>query len=147
MVLGRTRKVYEQSIQRYFFIDDRALIARIFPRAFMNTEPEGPAQYVESVAKGFQIWLYRARISRLRAVNACYVFLRIDDPRQLTDSILKRSDKGKPGKSQGRKAAGPRFLRDAMEDLPKGPRLPGYRILDSSHASATWQSRRHDDES
>jgi len=34
---------------------------------------------------------------------------------------------GKPGESQGRKATGPRFLREAMEDLPKDPRPPGCR--------------------
>jgi hypothetical protein len=125
VVLCRTRKVYEQSIQRYFFVEVRALIARIFPRAFMNTEPESPAQYVESVAKGLNTDLI---FWCSTAARTCYVFLRIDDVRRLTDSVFKRSEKGKPGKSQGRKAAGPRFLREAKEDLPKGPKIAGLPI-------------------
>ena len=36
-------------------------------------------------------------------------------------------DKGKPEKTQGRKATGPRFLRDAACDATKDPRSPGYR--------------------
>jgi hypothetical protein len=32
------------------------------------------------------------------------------------------SDKGKPDQSRGRKATDPRFLREAMEDLPKDPK-------------------------
>jgi hypothetical protein len=41
--------------------------------------------------------------------------------------ILVTSDKGKPSESWGRKATGPRFLREAMDDSPKDPktaRLP-----------------------
>jgi len=34
---------------------------------------------------------------------------------------------GKPEKIQGRKATGPRFLREAMDDIPKDPRSPGCR--------------------
>jgi len=37
------------------------------------------------------------------------------------------NDKAKPVKRRGRKATGPRFLREAMEDLPKEPRSPDYR--------------------
>ena len=125
VVLYRTRKVYEQSIRRYFFVEVGALIARIFPRTFINTEHGSAIQYVESVAKGLDTDLIFLCST---AAKTCYVFLRIDDARQLTDSVLKRSDKGKPGKSQGRKAAGPRFLREAKEDLPKGPKIAGLPI-------------------
>ena len=45
------------------------------------------------------------------------------------------SDKGKPDESQGRKATGPRFLRNAMDDLPKDPRSPSRR--DSSFMNQT----------
>ena len=31
----------------------------------------------------------------------------------------------KPDESQGRKATGPRFLREAMEGLPKDPKIAG----------------------
>ena len=34
-------------------------------------------------------------------------------------------EKGNPGESQGRKAAGPRFLREAMDDSPKDPKTAG----------------------
>ena len=37
------------------------------------------------------------------------------------------SDYGKPDQSQGRKATGPRFLREAMEDLPKDPKIAGLQ--------------------
>jgi len=37
------------------------------------------------------------------------------------------SDIGKPDESQGRKATGPRFLREAMEDLPKDPKIAGLQ--------------------
>ena len=40
--------------------------------------------------------------------------------------VYKRShDKAKPVKRLGRKATGPRFLREAKEDLPKGPKIAG----------------------
>jgi hypothetical protein len=38
---------------------------------------------------------------------------------------LLANDKGKPDQSQGRKATGPRFLREAMEDFPKGSKIAG----------------------
>ena len=32
------------------------------------------------------------------------------------------TDKAKPAERRGRKATGPRFLREAMDDLPKDPK-------------------------
>ncbi len=36
--------------------------------------------------------------------------------------IHSTTDKAKPAKRRGRKATGPRFLREAKEDLPKDPK-------------------------
>ncbi len=41
------------------------------------------------------------------------------------------NEKGKPDQSQGRKVTGPRFLREAMEDLPRDPKPAGLRIVES----------------
>ena len=38
------------------------------------------------------------------------------------------SDKGNPDQSQGRKATGPRFLREATNDSPKDPKIAGLPI-------------------
>ena len=38
-------------------------------------------------------------------------------------SFLSTNDKAKPAERRRRKAAGPRFLREAMEDLPKDPKI------------------------
>ena len=39
------------------------------------------------------------------------------------ESQLTDVDVDKPDKSQGRNATGPRFLRDATDDLPKDPKI------------------------
>ena len=47
------------------------------------------------------------------------------------------NDKAKPAERRGRKATGPRFLREAMEDLPKDPKtaeLPQAERLGSKYA-------------
>ena len=36
------------------------------------------------------------------------------------------TDKAKPAERRGRKATGPRFLREAMEDSPKDPKIAGF---------------------
>ncbi len=46
-------------------------------------------------------------------------------------------DKGKPDQSQGRKATGPRFLREASVDSPKDPKIAGL----PSHASIFHDSK------
>jgi len=45
----------------------------------------------------------------------------------LTDTLLVTgdTDKAKPVERRGRKATGPRLLREAMEDLPKDPKIAG----------------------
>ncbi len=43
----------------------------------------------------------------------------------------------KPAERRGRKTTGPRFLREAMEDLPKDPRSPGCRVA-STTALHSW---------
>ena len=51
---------------------------------------------------------------------------------EIIDFVLDLSsnnDKAKPAERRGRKAAGPRFLRKATDDLPKDPKiaeLPNY---------------------
>jgi hypothetical protein len=57
------------------------------------------------------------------------------------------TDKGKPDQSQGRKATGPRFLREASNDSPKDPKiaeLPHLPVLLCFHSvvrsSLTWES-------
>jgi len=42
--------------------------------------------------------------------------------------LLDNNDKAKPAERRARKATGPRFLREAMDDFPKDPRPPSCRI-------------------
>ncbi len=37
------------------------------------------------------------------------------------------TDKAKPAERQGRKATGPRFLREATDDSPKDPKIAGLQ--------------------
>ena len=39
------------------------------------------------------------------------------------------NNKAKPAERRGRKATGPRFLREATEDLPKDPKIAGLPTL------------------
>jgi hypothetical protein len=39
------------------------------------------------------------------------------------------TDKGEPGRSQGRKATGPRFLCEATDDSPKDPGIAGLQTI------------------
>jgi hypothetical protein len=41
-------------------------------------------------------------------------------------------DKSKPAKRQGRKATGPRFLRDAYNDATKDPKIAGLPLVMSN---------------
>jgi len=39
--------------------------------------------------------------------------------------LKRNNDKAKPAERRGRKATGPRFLREAKERLPEGPKIAG----------------------
>ena len=52
--------------------------------------------------------------------------------------LISNNEKAKPAKRRGRKATGPRFLREAMEDLPKDPKIAG---LPSELSAEGWQSK------
>ena len=49
---------------------------------------------------------------------------------------IRTTNKGKPNKSWGRKATGPRFLREEMDDSPKDPRSPGCRHIGENSMTA-----------
>jgi len=53
-------------------------------------------------------------------------------PLTLELCLVHKSDKAKPAEKRGRKAAGPRFLREAMEDSPKDPKIAGLPDLHSN---------------
>ncbi len=47
------------------------------------------------------------------------------------------NDKAKPAERQGRKATGPRFLREATDDSPKDPKIAGLPIRSSAVLEGT----------
>ena len=62
-----------------------------------------------------------------------WLFLAHDsDLANLLLHLVVNIEKAKPAERRGRKATGPRFLREAMEDLPKDPRPPSCSPADSS---------------
>jgi hypothetical protein len=65
--------------------------------------------------------------ANLLRLTPVYVHLRIDAILASAHKVI--SDKGKPDQSQGCNASGPCFLREAMYDSPKDPRLPGCRLV------------------
>ncbi len=65
----------------------------------------------------------RYPISGLRGLGGLSV-----EPARFTIQVLYlavATTKPNPPKGGGRKATGPRFLREAMEDLPKDPKIAG----------------------
>ncbi len=50
---------------------------------------------------------------RCRIYSKCY------------NSVTSNTDKAKPAQRRRRKATGPRFLREAMDDSPKDPKIAG----------------------
>jgi hypothetical protein len=55
--------------------------------------------------------------------------------------IAVTSDKGKPDQSQGRKATGPRFLRDAFCDATKGRKIAGLPEIVSTQRGVKMKTR------
>ncbi len=67
--------------------------------------------------------VYTYRLSRYLPGNPTNLLLRLRD----------NTDKAKPAERRRRKATGPRFLREATEDLPKDPKtaeLPIHEVAD-----------------
>ena len=46
--------------------------------------------------------------------------------------------KGKPGESRGRKATGPRFLRDAFRCATKDPKIAGLQVIPDLHRESAY---------
>ena len=52
------------------------------------------------------------------------------------DSSLKRQSKS--GEKEGRKATGPRFLRDNQDDFPKDPKIAGLPSSVAAREGPKW---------
>jgi hypothetical protein len=59
----------------------------------------------------------------------------------LSSSWQRPSDKGKPGESRGRKATGPRLLRDASFARHEGPQDRRLRLKRRSSSTLRWRTR------